>query len=122
MKSSKTMRIMIAAIILLASAGCKELNEADFWQGFWNNIDIILSHSGIAGVILLFWFADRIWTNRLIWKLNDTITKAIINNTEALSGLKATLQMGYPGRAENLRGRGSGNPQTGYDGGEGCPG
>ncbi len=86
------------------------------------NLGIILANSGIAGVILLFWFLDKVQTNRLIGKLNDTVTRALNNNTAAMSALAATLQTGCPAvrsRAGEIQGGASSVPQTGHDESEG---
>lgn len=95
--------IFIIVPVVLTLSGCRSSGGAlpasefgGFWKAFFDNLDVIFSHSGIAGVILFFWFIDKVWTNRLIGKLNDTVTRAINNNTAAMAGLAATLQTGCP--------------------------
>lgn len=113
-------RFMIVMLVALMVCGCEpQIIEGSGYGGFWkalfDNLDIILSNSGIAGVILLFWFIDRVYTNRLIGKLTDMVTRALNNNTAAMSGLTATLQTGCPAvrtRAGEGQGGSSGIPQT----------
>ncbi len=114
---------MFMLLIIISVSGCGSPGDpidGGFWKAFFDNLDIILSNSGIAGVILLFWFIDRVWTNRLISRLTDTITRAINNNTAAMSGLTATLQTGCPAvrqQAGEIQGGGAiGVPQTGHGG------
>ncbi len=122
------LRLLLLMLVAFTVCGCDTsgIESASGYGGFWkalfDNLDVILSNSGIAGVILLFWFIDRVWTNRLIGKLNDTVTRAINNNTAAMSGLTATLQTGCPAvrsRAGETQGGSSGNPQTVDRGGGG---
>lgn len=116
-------RSLLLMLVALMVCGCQASGgsgipptPSGFWQGFFANLDIIFSHSGIAGVILVFWFFDRVWTNRLIGKLNGTITTALNNNTAAMAGLAATLQTGCPAiyNSMRLKERDSA-PQTGHD-------
>lgn len=117
-------RFILIMLVALVVCGCN--TSADISGKILSeNLSIILANSGIAGVILLFWFLDRVQTNRLIGRLNDTVTRALNNNTAAMSALAATLQTGCPAvraQAGESQGGAGGVQKTGHERGGGGDG
>ena len=63
-------------------------------------IAMVLQHSGVAGVVLIFWYLDakrRDKQFQIMWsdhqKLANSVIEALTNNTKALENLKGYIRL-----------------------------